>query len=105
MGKKISKTEAREWTKRFIQAGKGAKSVMFRKEDVLDLLNQPACEGIRIYNAYDPDNKQHPFTMFLVGTTANGTNLLPTNEAGINENYSIWDDGEFCPPICPPNDL
>jgi hypothetical protein len=105
MGKKISKNQARQWTSSYQQNGKGAKSVMFEKADLLALLNQPECEGLRIYNAIDVDNSEQPFTMFLVGTKADGTNLLPSSEEALNETYFIWDDGQLCPPFCPPNDL
>lgn len=105
MDKKITKSKAKKWADRFSREGKGAKSVMFSKAEVLAVLNQDGCEGLRIYNAYNEDNKQTPYTMFLVGTKADGTNLLPNNEESISEDYSIWDDGRICPPDCPPNDL
>ena len=46
MGKKISKNQARQWTSGYQQNGKGAKSIMFEKADLLALLNQPECEGL-----------------------------------------------------------
>ena len=103
MSKKITKDKAKKWADKFRKDGKGASSVMFPKADVLDLLNQEGCEGIRIYNAKDEDT--NTYTMFLVGTTADGTNLLPATDFSTAEVYSIWDDGKTCPSICPINDL
>ncbi|HMP99486.1 MAG TPA: hypothetical protein PKC24_06860 [Cyclobacteriaceae bacterium] len=105
MAKHISKSKAESWTRRFQQQGKGAKSVKFSKEEVLALLNQQGCEGLRIYNAFADDNAQHPYTMFLVGTTADGSNLLPAQDGDLANDYQIWNDGMLCPPNCPDNDL
>lgn len=104
MSKKITKDKAKKWKDKFQKDGKGATSVKFDKADVLALLGQEDCEGLRIYNAYD-DEKGQPYTMFLVGTKADGTNLLPTSGTSTTEKYSIWDDGAVCPTTCPPNDL
>lgn len=103
MSKKITKDKAKKWADKFKKDGKGARSVMFPKADLLELLSQNDCEGLRIYNAYDEEAGQYPYTMFLVGTKADGTNLLP--DASATTTYSIWDDGARCPDKCPPNDL
>ena len=106
MSKKITKDKAKKWADKFKKDGKGARSVMFPKADLLELLSQTDCEGLRIYNAYDDDASKNPYTMFLVGTKADGTNLLPTDSASITgTTYYIWDDGSKCPDACPSNDL
>ncbi|MFZ2905251.1 MAG: hypothetical protein WAZ98_03505 [Cyclobacteriaceae bacterium] len=101
----IKKDKAKKWVDSFKKDGKGAKSVMFKKDDVIKLLNQKDCEGLRIYNAHDSEDKKNPFTMFLVATKADGTNLLPDAGVASSAAYFVWDDGLKCPPDCPTNDL
>jgi hypothetical protein len=104
MSKKISKAKAKKMADKFRKNGKGISSVNFTAEQFERLLREPNCAGIRVYNAYDEDKKE--FTMFLVGTDANGNNLLPAREElEDSDPYSIENDGKLCPPNCPPNDL
>jgi hypothetical protein len=106
MGKKIPKSKAKRWADKFKKEGKAASSAMFPKDVVLSILNQPGCEGLRIYNGYDEENPNpQKFTMFLVGTASDGNNLLPISEDSTTEQYSIEDDAVICPPTCPSNDL
>lgn len=104
MSKKISKAKARRMANKFRKDGKGISSVNFTTEQFERLLKEPHCAGIRVYNAYDEDKKE--FTMFLVGTDANGNNLLPSKEElEETDPYSIENEGVPCPPNCPDNDL
>jgi hypothetical protein len=104
MSKKISKARARKMADKFRKEGKGISSVNFTAEQFERLLKETNCAGIRVYNAYDEDKKE--FTMFLVGTDANGNNLLPVkDELEDADPYSIENDGIPCPPNCPDNDL
>lgn len=104
MSKKISKAKARKMADKFKKNGKGVHSAMFAADQFETLLKQSNCKGIRVYNAYDEDKKH--FTMFLVGTDANGNNLLPSSDDLIEgEEYSVENDSKTCPPDCPPNDL
>ncbi len=103
MAKKISKSKAKKWADKFKRDGKGSRSVNFSSEDVKGILEQGGCKGLRIYNAYDEDTKK--FTMFLVGTDADGNNLLPTSLERTDEAYFIQNEGKPCPPQCPTNDL
>ena len=104
MSKKITKDKAKKWADKFKKDGTGARSVMYPKADLIELLNQTDCEGLRIYNAYDDEKSEN--TMFLVGTKADGTNLLPDDKAtSLTATYYIWDDGAACPNRCPSNDL
>ncbi len=105
MAKKISKAKAKKWANKFKSQGNGASSAMFTKAAVMSILGQSGCEGLRIYNGYDEENPSFNYTMFLVGTTADGTNLLPVSDDSTTEQYSIEDDAQPCPPNCPPNDL
>jgi hypothetical protein len=107
MAKKLTKKQAKKLADKFKTKGNASSSCMFTKEAVMNIMNQPNCQGLRIYNGYDDDetNPQKKFTMFLVGTDANGTNLLPTGDESTTEQYSIEDDANPCPPSCPPNDL
>lgn len=104
MSKKISKATARKWANRFKRDGRGASSGNIPLEAIQSIINQPGVKGVRVYNAFDEDTRQ--YTMFIVGTDANGNNLLPTTEDQTEgEQYSIEDDIKVCPPNCPDNDL
>ncbi len=66
------------------------------------MLHEDRCKGLRVYNAVDDEGKEH---FVLVGTDANGGNLLPSSEESLTESYSLLDNGLRCPTDCPPNDL
>jgi hypothetical protein len=103
-GAKITKSKARKWVKKYNQKHEKnpnfLSSVLFDKELVLELLNEPNCTGLRIYNSESDDDKLH---FVLVGVDASGNNLLPTGEETTTEAYSLLDDGARCPgsPGCP----
>jgi hypothetical protein len=103
-GSKISKDKARKWVKKYNQKHEKdpnfLSSILFDKSLVLDLLNEPNCAGLRIYNAEADDDRLH---FVLVGVDANGNNLLPAEEATTSGSYSLLDDGQRCPgqPGCP----
>ncbi|MGH2645114.1 MAG: hypothetical protein ACRDE2_14265 [Chitinophagaceae bacterium] len=61
------------------------KANMFSKETILEVLNQPGCCGIRIYNSVNPQGidpvtkSQGPVReLLLVGTDSNGNDILTT---------------------------
>jgi hypothetical protein len=104
MSKKIDEKEAKKWVKKFKDKKTGViTSAMIPRSAVEDLLKQPNCGGIRVYNSYNEDdvNFEKGFTMLVLGTDANGVNQLPSEDPA----YSIWEDNLKCPPTCPPNDL
>jgi hypothetical protein len=104
MSKKIDETKAKKWVKKFKDNKTGVvSSAVIPKSVIEDILKQPNCEGIRVYNAFneiDADGKKG-YTMIALGTDASGENQLPA----MSTSYSIWDDNQTCPPNCPSNDL
>jgi hypothetical protein len=113
-GEKISKAKARKWVNSYKKKHEKDKnylsSILFNKKIVMDMLNEDKCEGLRVYNAMDDEGNLH---FILVGTDANGNNILPpSDEYGAKTILDsaagepiLIDDGDKCPPICPPNDL
>ena len=66
------------------------------------ILAQPGCVGIRIYFAYDDNGAQQKV---LVGVDASGKNIWDLNATEPGEGGLVADEGVWCPPICPPNNL
>jgi len=104
MSKKIDEVKAKKSVKKFKDNRTGVvTSAMIPRSVLEDILRQPNCDGIRVYNAYNEDDKTEKlgYPMITLGTDANGENQLPA----MNTSYSIWDDHNVCPPNCPSNDL
>lgn len=113
-GEKISKSKARKWVnnykKKHEKDDNYLSSILFDKKIVMDMLNEPKCEGLRVYNAMDDDGSLH---FILVGTDANGNNILPPTEEYTTKTILeatdgdpiLIDDGQKCPPDCPPDNL
>jgi hypothetical protein len=102
-GGKITKAKAKAWVDRYKKKHdkdpKKLFSELFDKSLIEDLLKEPGCAGLRVYNSYDENDDLH---FVLVGTDANGNDLLPTTEESTTEVNSIVEDGRRCPPFCPP---
>ncbi len=113
-GEKISKAKAKKWVNNYKKEHEKDKnylsSMLFNKKIVMDMLNEDKCEGLRIYNAMDDEGKLH---FVLVGTDANGDNILPPTDEYVAKTILdsaggdpiLIDDGVRCPPICPPDEL
>lgn len=105
-GEKISKAKAKKWVNNYKAKHSKDKnylsSMLFDKKIVIDMLNEDKCEGLRVYNALDDEGKEH---FVLVGTDADGNNLLPSSEESLTESNSLLDNGIPCPPHCPSGDL
>lgn len=113
-GEKISKAKARKWVNNYKKKHSSDKnylsSMLFDKAIVISMLNEHKCEGLRVYNAMDDEGKLH---FVLVGTDANGNNLLPPGEEYTTKTVIdsadgdpiLLDDGKPCPPFCPDDDL
>jgi hypothetical protein len=76
----------------------------FNKNLFLQLANQPACIGIRIYYGMDSDMKVHAI---IVGVDANGADLLPAlpsanAKTDPGSGTGPGEEGQRCPPVCPP---
>jgi hypothetical protein len=113
-GNKISKSKARKWVNNYKKKHSKDKnfmsSMLFDKEIVLKMLKEDKCKGLRIYNALDEEGKLH---FVLVGTDANGNNILPNEDEYMAKTAQeveggdpiMINDGDPCPDNCPPDDL
>lgn len=111
-GEKISKSKARKWVNNYKKKHEKDKnflsSMLFHKKIVMDMLNEDKCEGLRVYNAMDDEGKLH---FVLVGTDANGKNILPPTDEYVAKTILdsaggdpvLINDGLPCPgpPGCP----
>jgi hypothetical protein len=69
----------------------------FSKSAIEDVLSQDGCEGFRIYYGMDENLKIHAI---LVGVNDENEDILPSE---IEETGGvILEDGQRCPPSCPP---
>ncbi|MCE2732559.1 MAG: hypothetical protein LW821_04255 [Flammeovirgaceae bacterium] len=100
-GGKISKKQAREWVARYRKENEGNPKVLysetFDKNFIQELLNEPGCAGIRIYNSIDDEGQ---LQFILVGVDKDGKNILPNNEETTTEPVFLLDFGKRCPPVC-----
>lgn len=74
-----------EYVKHIFDKEEAIKANMFSKGSILEVLNQPGCFGIRIYNSVNPQgidpvtNSLGPVReLILVGTDVNGNDILTT---------------------------
>lgn len=89
----ITLPEAAAMTQRFRQANPIGTIIghMFSREIIDEILAQPGCEGIRIYNAIDDSNVM---TLVVTGVDINKNDLF---------NGPLAEYTEKCPSICSPN--
>lgn len=74
-------------------------SETFNVTDVLSLLNQPGCFGLRIYYGMKNDLKVHAI---LVGVDETGKDILPNDvQMQLDEDVLLLEEGKRCPPLCP----
>ncbi len=92
-GKQITRSVARAMIQNFQKTlyfeNNKIKGGFLGRNQVLAVLSQPACAGIRYYHALNSDG-QH--TIVLVGEDLNGNSLSD----GV-----LSDEGPLCPPWCP----
>lgn len=92
----ISLPEAAELTQRFRQSNpvSAIKAHLFTKEIVMEILNQPGCEGLRIYHGIDANNEA---VVVLTGADIDKNDMY---------NGTLAERAERCPLICSsPNPL
>ena len=114
---KISFEEAKKFTAgyraekaEFMSADKmndkeAKKGGFFGKDDLLELLNQKGCIGMRYYYGRNDDGSKN---LVLVGVNGEGNDILPNpenanmvaNRAGEDEEAIILERGLPCPPYC-----
>ncbi|MFZ1255453.1 MAG: hypothetical protein WAR77_03830 [Saprospiraceae bacterium] len=87
-------------------------SEYFDREDLLSLLTNPKCKGLRIYNAIksNEDSKQNRF--IIMAEDENGKTILNTQSFSpgvsvlnlgmgfIGNEAAILENGSPCPPLC-----
>jgi hypothetical protein len=79
-----------------------ALSDTLNKEALRRLMDDEECKGFRIYYGMDEDLKVHPI---IVGVDADNEDMLPALESfssTVEPDYTITDDTQRCPPMCPP---
>lgn len=77
-----------------------ANSETFNRSALDSLLAIEGCAGIRIYNGMDENLKVHSI---LVGVNEENEDILPPETLNENEEEGfIFEDGQRCPPLCPP---
>jgi len=85
---RVSLQEAAALTKRYRDArADQEKAGAFRKDQVVQMLGQPGCEGLRIYHGISGEGKP---AFVLVGIDGDGKDLTG----------SILERHEPCPPYC-----
>lgn len=73
----------------------------FTRSAVQALLSQSGCEALRIYYGMDENLKIHAI---LVGVNDNNADILPAqNSLSESSEGVILEDGQRCPPSCPPD--
>lgn len=88
-GSIITLTAAAAMTAEFRKNYPNATKAVYYTNDVYeDIISQEGCEGIRIYNAINSDNK---LTNVLVGVDRFGNDMV---------NGKVYDSGLPCPTVC-----
>lgn len=92
---RISLSEAAEYTRRYREGARGQAGHMtsgaFLADQVRELLAQPGCAGVRIYNGRGADQASH---FLLVGVDDKGNDMTQG---------TILQQFMPCPPFCPPD--
>lgn len=77
-----------------------ALSDTMNKEALRDLMDDTNCKAFRIYYGMDADLKIKPI---IVGVNEDNEDMLPPPDSLSEVIYTIADDTQRCPPICPPS--
>jgi hypothetical protein len=104
----ISLAEASVKTQQFQSIYSGnTKALSFPKNELLELLAQPNCTGVRIYFGLNDPARPKDLTVVIVGVRDNGSgDFLQAVDLAAPGN-KIKNSGNPCPPNCtvPSNDL
>lgn len=74
-------------------------SETFDREIIDAILSQPDCTGLRIYFGL---NDQRQVRAVLVGVNQKNEDILSSTNNLETDSSLIAEDGNVCPPICPP---
>lgn len=75
-------------------------SETFNRDAIDKLLSESNCAGLRIYYSMDENKKVHAI---LVGVNSSNEDILPVNSLNEAEELIILEEGQRCPPSCPPS--
>ncbi|MBS1657683.1 MAG: hypothetical protein K1X63_17035 [Chitinophagales bacterium] len=83
------------------------KGLSFPRNEILEILGQPNCTGIRIYFGLNDSARPKDITVVIVGVKDNGSGDFLQAVDMINTGNKIKNSGNPCPPNCslPANDL
>ena len=108
----ISLDEAKKMTALYRQQKENILSQEYKGKDILSIcetfdsepftsvLSKPECKKLRIYFGMSEDLKVH---VIFVGVNENNEDLLPAvSTPGTTITFDIGEQGQLCPPICPP---
>ena len=74
-------------------------SETFSRGAIDAILAHEECAGLRIYYGMDENEKLHAI---LVGVNVDNEDILPTGSLNEAEDPVIVENGQRCPPSCPP---
>lgn len=102
-GNKIPKDKAIRWVKKYKDKHTtSTNSITYDASMFQEILGVPGCVSVRIHFA---ENDSNVNCLVLVAVDKNGNAILsPTSTAASAVDY-VWDDGQTCPPDCPPGEL
>ena len=89
-------TKTQNFQSTYTNAAKGG---AFPKDDVMDILQQPGCVGLRYYFALDNTGTPNAIHVVLCGIDANGDMLTVTTN-GVTTDAKLKDAAMICPPNC-----
>ena len=110
MSQFITLQQASEMTTRYRENKDQILTDLFKGKDILpvcetfdrqtfdQVLSQPDCQKIRLYLSMDKELK---LRMIIVGVNAKDEDILAP--AAADDGGSIGEQGQLCPPICPPS--
>jgi hypothetical protein len=102
IGAPIAGATAERWARAYqrLHPG-GVRSVFFGREVLERLLEQPGCEGVSIQRAIDDRDRE---TFALMPLDHNGAYLPGEGAPDEDAVPFAVDEGDRCPPTCPPQD-
>ncbi len=107
----ISLQQAIEMTSRYRAEKENILAPPFRDKGILPicetfdrtafdaLLSEPDCVGIRAYFCMDVELK---VKLVIVGVNSKNEDILPASVAVTDDEEEIVEEGQRCPPYCPP---
>ncbi|MBC7934555.1 MAG: hypothetical protein H7Y86_04230 [Rhizobacter sp.] len=74
-------------------------SETFARGAIENLFAEGTCEGLRIYYGMDEEEKVHAI---IVGVNEDNEDILPASLSIVENEPVIIEEGQRCPPSCPP---